>query len=1039
VKRLLGSWYLGDAVLSQGGKQLYFVNRSRGTVAVFDTVSEKTVAEVALDFGPEWSWEIADDRIELSPDERWLVVTQENKGTVWVLDRHNLKVIDRMEIGEQISALRTRSNGAGWEIHLLLRDRYRDRSRWLILEGPRGLDGSAPVLSSTDPLQGAGNVAVNRTLTLQFNEPMDRHTLNEDNIAVSCNTCEESEVAIDVAIEKNNRVTHLICEGTWPIQANLSVSLGTGVRDLTGQPLANPLSFSFNTAGNAAPPYVALISDFSQVGSDASHVAVDPLGRWILTNDYYGDDLYIHDQRTHEFVTRLDTADGPADILCPPGTNKAYIANHLQGTLSVLDLGALVYVGTIPVDTNPNHMALSRDGKVLNVVCSASDTVVQVDVATDQVLGRLPAPEGTDLATVETGKKADWVAAGWNSLELFDTGGARTYQVPNGGGARIVQMLASSDGYQLFLLEQWRSQQYVMDTVTWTRTDTLPSPTIASKLLESPDKRFLLAAYREEGLIRIRDRLTTETVGLIEGVGDVYDMAFSSDGKKLFVLRRGNPGRILIFSWSDGTDVASPTVAGVDPWDGATVVPANTVVRVRFSEPVDRRTVNEENLWIAGGTISPVHAEVSLSRDNLTALIVPEIPFEVGTSFTVNVSQQVRDLSGNPLVPAYNSDFQTAFQANPAPALLFSGTSDVIGSPYYIAPLVDGDPVLVANYHSNALTLHHPVTLQQGFSINREKRTGRVLPYDGNRAWVNYPENREISLINVTNGLAEDTVVYSRERRAEAMSADRSRLALAIGGDPAYLYVLDLGNDGATSTREFEIWDWPRSLALSPDGRYAYVAYWSDILVINLETQILERRLFGSDMQSIVIDPSGRLLYVAENNRDRVRVMDIETGATLTTLPVGQGEWSVVPSRQGDIVAILCRGEGTIRFYDGYTNGLLQVYQHVQGETLRAAEFSPDGNRFYFTWDSSARDGVTALSLVNRRTSPPPSPTPTVTPAVTPTPTPNPSQQPGNPFDVVVDGLVDEHDLLMLMEMGTMQGGEPAEPGLFMFSLYWHQ
>src|SRR5690606_25810049 len=105
-------------------------------------------------------------------------------------------------------------------------------------------------------------------------------------------------------------------------------------------------------------------------------------------------------------------------------------------------------------------------------------------------------------------------------------------------------------------------------------------------------------------------RFTSEVVETIEDVGDVRDQAFSADGRRWFVLRRGNPGRVLVFEFADPTDLAQPWVDSTDPWDGATVVSANTVARVDFSEPVDRNTINNDTVWVAGGTISPVHSEV---------------------------------------------------------------------------------------------------------------------------------------------------------------------------------------------------------------------------------------------------------------------------------------------------------------------------------------------------------------------------------------------------------------------------------------------
>jgi DNA-binding beta-propeller fold protein YncE len=693
-------------------------------------------------------------------------------------------------------------------------------------------------------------------------------------------------------------------------------------------------------------------------------------------------------------------------------------------------------------------MALSRDGATLYVVSGASDTVVSVNIANNQVVGTWSPPNEEDnLFSVATSANHNWVLAAWSTLFRFDGPTPTPIWVPSNGDARILRMAVSSDGYQLYYTQQYRSAIYMTDTVTWEWTDQIPVPTTPTDLRLSPDGRFLFSVHRESGTIRVIDRNTTETVEAIEVGGDIIDMNFASDGLRFFVVRRGNPGRVLVYSIADPNDHAAPFVVGVDPYNGAPDVSANAVLRVQFSEPMDRVTLASDTYAVSGGAINPGHGELIFSPDNLTAYFVPEIPFDLGTTYQIGVASGLRDLSGNPLRESFQSSFQIAQTLAPAPGLSMGPTSGVTGSPYYITTMMDGNPVLVSNYYSNSLAFHDPETLTQGFSVNREKRTGRAMAVDGDRAWVSYPENGELVLVNVSNGQVEDTLDYVETRRDEALSPDRTKLGLVVGGDPAFLRVSNLDPLGKeVSTQVYDIWDWPRSLQFAPDNSYVYLGFYGEVSYLNLTTGKIERSFSGWDIRQTLLSPDGRTIYAVEYGGARIGVYDVATARKITALPVGEGgEWSMALSPDGLLLAVNNYGDDTIYFFDTYTNN--RVTTHTPGTQLQAGTFSRDGTKYYYTWDGESSDGVTALLVTNPRPAIQPSPTPTNTPVVVatpthtpvigPTPTPTTGTEPTMLFDLVTDGFIDSMDLLKLVGDGSMGSGGSETPTMFEFSLHW--
>ncbi|MBI3812412.1 MAG: Ig-like domain-containing protein [Nitrospirae bacterium] len=103
-------------------------------------------------------------------------------------------------------------------------------------------------------------------------------------------------------------------------------------------------------------------------------------------------------------------------------------------------------------------------------------------------------------------------------------------------------------------------------------------------------------------------------------------------------------------------DSTSPIVVQVTPPDGAAGVDLTEIVGVRFSEPVDVRTLDADSVMLSGG--GPVDSIIGPSEQGLMVFLVPKTKLSPGTTYTLSLTPAVRDTSGNPLAP-FTSSFTT--------------------------------------------------------------------------------------------------------------------------------------------------------------------------------------------------------------------------------------------------------------------------------------------------------------------------------------------------------------------------------------------
>lgn len=93
-------------------------------------------------------------------------------------------------------------------------------------------------------------------------------------------------------------------------------------------------------------------------------------------------------------------------------------------------------------------------------------------------------------------------------------------------------------------------------------------------------------------------------------------------------------------------DLIAPTIALRDPLPDAEIATSG-VVRVTFSEPV--AGVDGSSFQLDDADLVGVPSAVTLTPDGLTATLAPAAGLTIGSTYTVAVTADVRDLAGNPL------------------------------------------------------------------------------------------------------------------------------------------------------------------------------------------------------------------------------------------------------------------------------------------------------------------------------------------------------------------------------------------------------
>ncbi len=109
------------------------------------------------------------------------------------------------------------------------------------------------------------------------------------------------------------------------------------------------------------------------------------------------------------------------------------------------------------------------------------------------------------------------------------------------------------------------------------------------------------------------------------------------------------------FTTGAAPDMTSPAISSTNPADGATGVAINASISAIFTEAIDPFTMKSSTFFLTNGVIG------TLTYDAVSkiATFTPLTNLEYNTAYTVNITTEVKDLSGNAMTKDYAWSFTT--------------------------------------------------------------------------------------------------------------------------------------------------------------------------------------------------------------------------------------------------------------------------------------------------------------------------------------------------------------------------------------------
>ena len=625
-----------------------------------------------------------------------------------------------------------------------------------------------PSLVSVSPAANAQNVPLNTQITMVFNEPLSRATVNSNNIYLALNGfgCyyayygSTPQIPTTLTVDASGRIVTLVPSSVLEVGATYSICLnsyilsgGTAFTDPSGN--AYPGSYQEFTTGfesnNNGPAFVAAniqngdatvptnakielsFSEPIDPANVAATIQITSAGTPVSGTFGYSTDysqvtfmptggLSPSTSYTVSYTSGLDDSEGNA--LTNPGTFSFTTATGPDNSYAqTLTWNPANYetTGENPTFTvvfnEPMSPLLIQQANYYGYYYSGYYYVRNGDTGL-QVPGTKVAvsPDGTTFTLTIPGPLEPSTQYCWN-IEAANRVGNWTY-----GGDCFV----TSTG---------------IDTVAPTVAQVSPAPGAAS-IAPNPDIQVVMSKPMDRTSIA-NAIVATPTAGGSAVAGSstlAYDnvtLTFTPSGGALLAPStnytvsvagaKDVDGNVMTpYSWNftTSTSTVGDTTQGtisISPQNGATNVAVNTPVVLTFSKPVDPVSVNSQSFSIVDNTVGASWGgAISLSSDQMSATFTPTYPYAGSHQICVYASYgaSIVDLSGNAFIPpTTNPCFTTAVATNTVPPTVVS-----IAPPNASTGIGPNSPVTVT--FSAPM---NPATLSQNMALF----TGSVLYTSG--------------------------------------------------------------------------------------------------------------------------------------------------------------------------------------------------------------------------------------------------------------------------------------------------------------------
>ncbi|MBI4691319.1 MAG: Ig-like domain-containing protein, partial [Nitrospirae bacterium] len=507
-------------------------------------------------------------------------------------------------------------------------------------------DTTPPTVIIINPANGATNVSVDNVVSATFSEVMDSTTVNSSTFILK----DSNNNPVDGTVAYSGVTASFIATSSLSYSTTYTATITTGVKDLAGNAMTSPYSWSFTTG--SAPDTTAPTVISTSPADGATNISVT----------------------TTITVTFSETMDS-STINTTTFTLTDSSGNLIGGTVT--------YSGTTATFTPSTSLSYST-------TYTATITTGVKDLAGNAMTSDYVWTFTTEASTLVEAHSKYWSDGYYVQFSYYDPGYTATSVSVTGYGITGSLTLTynttkgrwdsyTSPSNNLYLGTTYPTPPVTYtftitdSTGTWTATDavdcfmtefattlsplgtvTTATPTFSWTAVSQTNMEYQVQLNDSSG-----SRIWDSQIG-VDISSTTYNGPALTSGATYYYYVVVRPVGGDCESFAQGSfvysapDTTAPTVISTSPVNGGFDIPRTTTITATFSETVDCSTVNDTTFLLSWGGGS-VAGTITCSGD--TATFTPSTGLSYNTTYTASITTGVKDLAGNAMTSNYSWTF----------------------------------------------------------------------------------------------------------------------------------------------------------------------------------------------------------------------------------------------------------------------------------------------------------------------------------------------------------------------------------------------
>jgi len=238
--------------------------------------------------------------------------------------------------------------------------------------------------------------------------------------------------------------------------------------------------------------------------------------------------IFLFDENTNQWEQLGDPQE--------PNTNRVYVANNIDNTVSVVDIATNEVIQVIPVGQGSGAVEFNPNTNRLYVSNGGSNNLSVIDTTTNSVIDTIIVGNGPSGMAIDTDANLIYVVKDAGDVQVIDGLTNTVIDTIILPGVSLISITLDFNNQKGFVTDFFTKTISVIDLTTNTVVDTIDAEDGPARIVINPDTDTAYATMFLDGVVLVIDTQTNGIIKTIQVESGPLGAVFNPNNNKVYVI-----------------------------------------------------------------------------------------------------------------------------------------------------------------------------------------------------------------------------------------------------------------------------------------------------------------------------------------------------------------------------------------------------------------------------------------------------------------------------------------------------------------------